>query len=225
MGVRCSLLGHSWNRREERSERGSNTVVDLVIRECARCDTEETIKERKHVSIAEAEATMTNNNSTDDSEPIAEFDEDELDDDETPSPSGDDALIIDGGDSSSSEETVSDSEGDAERNAETAHSSGTDGFVQRDPETNEEKGAEFDSNAFNGNPNAAPEAESSQPSGGSIIDGKLERGESSDESTSVPNGTEKLSCPNCGFAESAPESSRREGDGCPECRREYLELN
>ncbi len=57
MSIRCSVLGHDTDevREEVKSDDGEVSVVK-VVEECVHCGQTETIKEKKRVSIAEAEA-------------------------------------------------------------------------------------------------------------------------------------------------------------------------
>lgn len=58
MSIRCSVLGHDTNETtEEVNSEEAEVSGEKVVKRCARCGkTIETVKEKKHVSIAEAEA-------------------------------------------------------------------------------------------------------------------------------------------------------------------------
>lgn len=209
MGLRCSLLGHSFGEatvQREREERG-NEVVTVVreIEACKRCGRERVVSENKEVtSVVEPEEVGLDEGEV---QGAGSFNEDEF---EPPdSPEEEDAEII--------EETPGDREpgewpeepgGRADPVAEGA---------APDPESADED-AEVDPAQASLDDTMAADRDVEDAGPAPEASPGMDR--DTGESLTVPEGT--LACPECGLEVDA-DSSFRAGDACPECQRGYLE--
>lgn len=213
MGLKCSLLGHSFGEatvEREREERGSEVVTIVREREeCSRCGEERVVSENKEVtSVVEPEEV-----GLDDAPGAGSFNDDEF---EPPASIEDeDAEIIeDSPDDAEREpgewpEEPSDA-GDWESDAEDAPDAARD-----EPAGASEEAASTD----RGGP--APEGEPATAGDSDAGAGERDLETGADEpATTVPQG--RFACPECGFEVEAG-SSFREGDACPECQQGYLQ--
>lgn len=219
MGLRCSLLGHTFDetdREEEREDRGSEVVT--VVRElerCSRCGAERIVSENKEVtSVVDAE------------EVGVEGDADAGRRDGPPPERGagrpDDGAP--GGVPSFDDEAFEGVGDPEEEDAEIL----TDSSEPRDPGQWPEDDADWEPDAPTdaGDPDAEGPDDPTGSAGDDILDaedGDGEGGTAFDptrSSTTVPEGA--YECPECGFVVDA-DSSFRAGDACPECQQGYLE--
>lgn len=241
MGLKCSLLGHSFEAADverEREEQGSEVVT--VVREierCSRCGAERVVSENTEVTAVV------------DAEDVG-LDADDLGGQTTGSGPGGgiggaverSGAAEDAGDASSGDEaarrTAEEAAAAVDELAESPEDPGEE-YAARDPEeedaeilTDEEperepgewpeeaRGESWGEDDADGG--GADGEESDEPeSGGFDVDDVTEPAPDLDEpeeeslsGITVPEGS--IVCPECGF-EVDPESSYREGDPCPEC--------
>lgn len=219
MGLRCSLLGHSYGEttvEREREERGSEVVT--VVREvesCQRCEETRVVSENKEVtSVVDAEDVGLDE--AGEVQGAGSFNEDEF---EPPdSPEEEDAEII--------EETT----GDREPGEWPEEPGGDAPVADRDSEptddaTESEDGPGGGDHATVLDDDAGQTSldEATAPDEGTAAESEATPRPDRDdggESLTVPEGS--FACPECGLEVDA-ESSFRAGDACPECQRGYLE--
>jgi rubrerythrin len=230
MGVKCSLLGHSFDDAEverDREERGDEVVT--IVREvehCTRCDETRVVSENKEVTtVVEPDdvgvddqptsATRTiDPDATAGGVPDAAARSDDLDEYEPPEdPSEEDAEIL--GDDETpdrdpgewpEEETADDATVET-LTAEEVVQGGDDAADASTSDTGDEPQEDDEATAEAESLDSEPGASTDDgPTGGTFT---------------VPD--DRFRCPECGFATGAAGSSLRAGDACPECQRGYLE--
>jgi DNA-directed RNA polymerase subunit RPC12/RpoP len=227
MGLKCSLLGHSFDEptvEREREERGSEVVT--VVREvqrCARCGEERVVSENKEVtSVVDPEEV-----GLDEEAGAGSFNDDEF----TPpdSPEEDDAEILD--------ETTEREPGEWPEEPgddDPVPDAGGDPTTDDDPESASDPGPADDATVLGsgddapddvGGVDATPPGLDDDPEVGAdptATDPDPDPGADLEtgESLTVPEGS--FRCPECGHEVDA-DSSFRAGDACPECQRGYLE--
>ncbi|MUV90766.1 hypothetical protein GJ629_13365 [Halapricum sp. CBA1109] len=249
MGIKCSLLGHSFDDgtvEREREEQGSEVVITIRETEtCTRCGQERVVSENKEVTTLEtpddvgAEPTPPEPDPEPDPVPEAESTDDktvptvEEPTEETTEepPVTDDAEILD-----DDEEDDTDREPGQwpqEADPDTAEDEDFDqyGYVEDDPEDAavvEGDDAEFiddDGDAEfidDGDDEPAEQSAARTNAWPSEQEGADENGQPTGPgAVTVPDG--EFVCGNCGFSTPVESSSLRAGDFCPECHKETLE--
>lgn len=246
MGLKCTLLGHSFGEQtvtREREERGSE-VVTIVreVEECARCGEEHVVTENKEVtSVVDPEEVGLGGGegsaggespeyATGSGLGAGTFNQDQFE--PADSPAEEDAEIMEAG---------SDDRAPGEWPSEPAEPSDADADrdASEQPDDPDAAGADpddhatvLDDQAGGGDPAQASLDESTAPDspGGDEPEPSPEDPETGvDDGATVDRGGESLTvpeggfeCPECGLRVDA-DSSFRSGDACPECQRGYLE--
>ena len=203
MGLKCSLLGHSFepaDRERERKEQGREVVT--VVREierCVRCGEERVVSESTEVTA------------------VVDGEEVGLDGDEgRGSPGGEPSTSVDGvversgaGDAG---ETLESNEYEARDPAEE------DTEILTDDEPEREPGAWPDDPGGSWDPDETPtpgeSAGDAGDGGDAADDGPVRPDEETLSGITVPEG--EIVCTECEFAVDA-KSSYRDGDPCPDC--------
>lgn len=228
MGLTCSLLGHAFEDTEverDREEQGSEVVT--IVREvetCRRCGETRTVSENKEVTaIVEPDDVDA---ADDDAGALGSMAEAAEDGSTTDHPTADAADAAD----SEFEPPDDPAEEDAEileDDRETPREPGQwpddeDGF---EPTTltgeRPEGGPDGADVGADADADESAVEESTEDETDADADANTDDAPSPEPAaTSVPTGD--YVCPECGFSTPAAESSLREGDSCPECRRGYL---
>lgn len=251
MGLKCSLLGHSFGETDverEREERGSEVVTIVKeVERCSRCGEVRVLSENKEVtsivepddvgldadSEASGSSTALGNVAAgaDDAGNSGFESGSDLDEFESPGdPDEEDAEILqDDRPSDRRPGQWPDDEDDWDPGRLTRPDGPGENVVEdaaTDPEEQvEEPPAE--------RPPTDPEP--TADTGGDFIDAEADPANAtpdaepaadtddtpSTEGISVPDGS--FACPECGFTTSAENTPLRAGDACPECQRGYLE--
>jgi hypothetical protein len=245
MTVRCSLLGCDWEEDTERDTTGEHDVqVTRVFDECRNCGQRRNVSERKHVSLSEAEAGATSapapapatnsdgsnslfrtsvvktdggasdddsdHEATDEATPVAEYEAEQLGDDEIHIKGGGDAVIIDATEENHRDFGDGVPEGSETESDDSAQGQGTDSTGS--PSEILDGGSPIDHSP-------TPESEAEEDESAAILDGE------GSGAPLAPNTAGILFCSDCGYQHRLSKSPLREGDICPDCRREFLALS
>jgi len=234
MGLTCSLLGHAFEDTDverDREEQGSEVVT--IVREvetCRRCGETRTVSENKEVTaIVEPDDVGASEGESAALGSMAEA----ADDDAT----SDDGAVADNPSAGEHDEFAG-ADADAEFEPPDDPAEEDAEILDDDRETPREPGQwpddedDFEPTTLTGDrAETAPDgsdvvadAEGDEPDADVTEDVTADDDDDSASpepaATSVPTGD--YVCPECGFTTPAAESSLREGDSCPECRRGYL---
>jgi hypothetical protein len=195
MGLKCSLLGHSFEPadfEQERKEQGSEVVtVHREIERCVRCGEERVVSESTEVTA------------------VVDEEEVDLDDD-----GGGEAAVdgaVDRSGVADAGETLEGGEYEARDPAEE------DAEILTDEEPEREPGAWPDDPDESWDPEEAPTPAPEEDAGDGGDDADVDPVQPDEETLSgitVPEGT--IVCTECEFSVEA-DSSYRDGDPCPEC--------
>ena len=201
MGLKCSLLGHSFepaDREREREEQGSEVVtVHREIERCVRCGEERVVSESTEVT--------------------AVVDEEELDlgdDGRTAPGDGPDTAVggvVDRSGAGDAGETLDSDEYEARDPAEE------DTEILTDDEPEREPGAWPDDPEGSWDPDEAPTPGGSADADDADVDANDDPIRPDEETLSgitVPEG--EIVCTECAFSVDA-DSAYRDGDPCPDC--------
>lgn len=233
MGLTCSLLGHAFEDTDverDREEQGSEVVT--IVREvetCRRCGETRTISENKEVTaIVEPDDVGTDTDGSGALGSMAEAADDPPTDESTTDHPTADHPKVDADDAATDPE-FEPPDDPAEEDAEILED---DRETPREPGQWPETEDGFEPTTLTGDRADAAEGaveDAEDDDAGDDEPDVPEEGEDAESepvsspepaATSVPTGD--YVCPECGFSTPAAESSLREGDSCPECRRGYL---
>lgn len=229
MGLTCSLLGHAFEDTDverDREEQGSEVVT--IVREvetCRRCGETRTVSENKEVTaIVEPDDVGAGADGSGALGSMAEA----ADADSGVGGSTTDHPKVDADDAAADPE-FDPPDDPAEEDAEILED---DREAPREPGQWPETEDGFEPTTLTGDRAAADAGRAAEDAGDDEADEQEEPADGEGEAdaddsstpepaaTSVPTGD--YVCPECGFSTPAAESSLREGDSCPECRRGYL---
>jgi ssDNA-binding Zn-finger/Zn-ribbon topoisomerase 1 len=248
MGLKCSILGHTYGEstvERDREEQGSEVVITIQETEtCTRCGNTRVVSENKEVTAIETPSDIAGDVvEEDDDEAVETAQESQhTGDDEhgsdgnvdattepSPAPPGeDDAEIMDSGDSTES--------GDAELDEPSTTVPDAEDSTAPDPDPEEDDAVildETDGEDTERAPGEWPEEAAGETADEESGDDEWEPVSADAEhddgpdveplggtAVTVPEG--QFRCPECGFTTDVEASSLRAGDFCPECQKGAL---